>query len=98
MVRVLTDQALLKARTEAAFKVGQGRLEGFKYPSPVEVMSDLRKYLQNSWTKDARQIRLDNKRFMVRFGPDGEDCKDLLEFVGFTREVCRSILRHEETS
>jgi len=89
MVHALTDQALLKARTEAAFKVGQGRLEGFKYPSPVEVMSDLRKYLQNSWTtRDSRQIRLDNKRFMVRFGPDGEDCKDLLEFIGFAREVC----------
>jgi ubiquitin carboxyl-terminal hydrolase 25/28 len=95
MVHALTDQALLKARTEAAFKVGQGRLEGFKYPSSVEVMSDLRKYLQNSWTRDTRQIRLDNKRFMVRFGPDGEDCKDLLEFMGFTREVCRSIPRQK---
>jgi ubiquitin carboxyl-terminal hydrolase 25 len=97
MVRVLTDQALLKTRTEAAFKVGQERLEGFKYPSSVEVMSDLRKYLQNPWTTgETRQIRLDNKRFMVRFGPDGEGCKDLLEFVGFTREVCRSVPRHEE--
>jgi ubiquitin carboxyl-terminal hydrolase 25 len=96
MVDVLTNQALLKARTEAAFKVGQGRLEGLKYPSSVEVMSDLRKYLQNSWTtRDPRQIRLDNKRFMVRFGPDGEDCKDLLEFIGFTREVCRSIPRQK---
>jgi ubiquitin carboxyl-terminal hydrolase 25 len=80
---------MLKARTDAAFKVGQGRLEGLKHPSPLEVMSDLRTYIQNAWTsKDSKVIRLDNKRFVVRFGPDGEDCKDLLEFMRFTLEVC----------
>lgn len=94
MVRTLTDQAMLKNRTEAAFKIGQGRLEGVKHPSPLEVMSDLRKYLQNAWTsRDSRPIRLDNKRFMLRFGPDGEECKDLLEFMGFTLEVCEKQYR-----
>ena len=90
LVNVLTDQVMLNNRTEAAFKVGQGRLEGFKHPSSLEVMSDLRKYLQNAWiSKDSRPIRLDNKRFMLRFGPDGEECKELLEFVGFKLEVCQ---------
>jgi ubiquitin carboxyl-terminal hydrolase 25 len=88
MVHALTDQATLKTRTEAAFKVGQERLEGAKYPSPLEVMSDLRKYLQNAWTpRDSKPIRRDNKRFMLRFGPEGQECKDLLEFMGFTLEV-----------
>jgi ubiquitin carboxyl-terminal hydrolase 25 len=96
MVHTLTDQAMLKSRTEAAFKVGQGRLEGAKHPSPLEVMSDLRKYLQNAWTpRDSRPIRLDNKRFMLRFGPDGEECKDLLEYMGFTLEVCEKQYRDE---
>lgn len=91
MVHVLTDPAMLKSRTEAAFKVGKGRLEGFKHPSPLEVMNDLRKYLQNAWTsKESRPIRLDNRRFMLRFGPDGEQCKDVLEFIGFTFEVGKS--------
>lgn len=94
MVLTLTDPAMLKARTDAAFKVGQGRLEGFKHPSPLEVMSDLRKYIQNAW-KDGKTIRLDNKRFVLRFGPDGEDCKDLLEFMGFTLEVCEK--QHQAT-
>jgi hypothetical protein len=81
---------MLASRTEAAFKVGQGRLEGFKHPSPLEVMSDLRKYLQNAWTsRESSRIRLDNKRFMLRFGPGGEECKELLEFMGFTLEVCQ---------
>lgn len=96
MVRTLTDPAMLKARTDAAFKVGQGRLEGFKHPSALEVISDLRKYIQNTRTsKDSKTIRLDNKRFVVRFGPDGEDCKELLEFIGFTLEVCET--QHQAT-
>ena len=91
MVRVLTDQVMLKGRTEAAFKIGQDRLEGFKAPSSLEVMTDLRKYLQNAWTTgDSRPIQLDNKRFMLRFGPQGEECRDLLEYMGFTLEVCRN--------
>jgi ubiquitin carboxyl-terminal hydrolase 25/28 len=91
----LTDPVLLKARTDAAFKVGQGRLEGFKHPSVLEVMTDLRKYIQNTWTKDNKTIRPDNKRFVLRFGPNGEDCKELLEFIGFRLEVCEE--QHEVT-
>lgn len=93
MVDVLTDQIMLKARIEEAFKVGAGRLEGMKHPSSVEVMGDLRTYIRNSWIPDkSRPITLNNKRFMLRFGPDGQACKDLLEYVGFTLEVCCCVL------
>ena len=89
MVEFLTDQTLLKNRIEEAFKIGGARLEGMKHPSSVEVMSDLRTYIKNSWVPDkSRPITLNNKRFMLRFGPDGQACKDLLEYVGFTLEVC----------
>lgn len=92
MVHVLTDQAMLKSRTEEAIKVGQGRLEGMKHPSSAEVMGDLRTYLRNAWIPDkSKPIRLDNKRFMLRFGPDGEACEDVLEYMGFTLEVSQPI-------
>jgi hypothetical protein len=98
MVHVLTDQAMLRKRTEAALKVGQGRFEGVKHPSSLEVMSDLRKYLQNAWaSKDGKPIRLDNKRFMLRFGPDGEECKELLEFIGFRLQVCQKTSESQGT-
>ena len=88
MVDFLTDQTMLKSRVEEAFKIGGARLEGMKHPSSVEVMSDLRTYMRNSWEPDkSKLITLNNKRFMLRFGPDGQACKDLLEYMGFTLEV-----------
>ena len=98
MVYVLTDQAMLRKRTEAALEKGQGRFEGVKHPSSLEVMSGLRKYLQNAWvSKDGKPIRLDNKRFMLRFGPNGEECKELLEFIGFKLQVCQKTSESQGT-
>ena len=89
LVLLLTDKAQLKQRRDEAFEVGAGRLEGMRPPSAVEVMTDLRSYLRNAWaeTKENRPINLDNKRFMLRFGPEGRASKDLLEFIGFTLDV-----------
>lgn len=86
-VQTLTDRGLLRERTGAAFREREGYTEGMKHPLPVDVLTDLRTYLKNSWKgKDDpkyRSISLSNKRFMVRFGPDGDACKEVLEHLGF---------------
>jgi ubiquitin carboxyl-terminal hydrolase 25/28 len=86
-VEQLVDPDGLKARTAEAFKLRGGHLEGMKQPSPVEVLIDLRAYLRNAWAKESKPIRSENKRFVVRFGPEGRACKDVLQYVGFTLEV-----------
>jgi hypothetical protein len=78
---------MLRQRAEDAFKERVGKTEGMKYPEPIDVLSDLRSYVRNSWRshKDAKygSINLSNRRFLVRFGPDGTPCKDVLERLGF---------------
>ena len=93
-VRTLTDKRLLEQRTSEAFETQAGHLEGMKHPSPVEVLSDLRAYVRNAWGKESRPINLENKRFIVRFGPQGHACSEVLEYIGFTLEVCPCSLGH----
>jgi ubiquitin carboxyl-terminal hydrolase 25 len=89
-IRLLTDRELLNQRTEEAMGSEPARYEGHKKPCPVEVLSDLRSYLTNSFQREkARLIKGDNKRFALRFGIDGEPCKDLLSFLGFEYRVRR---------
>ncbi|EHY59563.1 ubiquitin thiolesterase [Exophiala dermatitidis NIH/UT8656] len=86
-VLTLVDPDLLRQRTEDAFRTRGGSTEGMKYPVPVDVLSDLRAYLKNSWKAKEdpkyRAINIANRRFAVRFGPDGNACKDVLERLGF---------------
>ena len=87
-VELMTDPALLKARTEQTIQTAPARFEGMKHPAPIDVLVDLRTYLKNVWTsKEIKGIKLDNKRFMLRFGPNGMPCRDLLETLCFTLEV-----------
>ena len=87
-VELMTDAALLKARTEQTIQTAPARFEGMKHPAPIDVLIDLRTYLKNIWTsKEIKGIKVDNKRFMLRFGPSGMPCRDLLESLYFTLEV-----------
>lgn len=87
-VDILTNPEKLKARTDAAFEAKKGETEGMRRPSPTDVLVDLRAYIRNSWRKEAKsEIALDNKRFSVRFGPDGKDCQTVLESLGFKLRV-----------
>jgi ubiquitin carboxyl-terminal hydrolase 25 len=88
-VRTLTDEGLLSQRTTEAFKRWPAALEGVARPSVFDVIFDLRKYLRNTWdsSMDGKRIGLDNKRFVVRFGPEGLPCKDVLETARFTLKV-----------
>lgn len=87
-VRTLIDKDLLKQRTDEAFRTNAGHVEGMKYPTPMDVLVDLRQYLRNAWTRDPRSIAIDNRRFIVRFGPGGNACRDILEKLKFKQEVC----------
>ena len=90
-IETLVNKDKLRERTEAAFRTHQGNTQGMKQPLPIDVLKDLRVYLKNSWGKEAsqRSIKLSNKRFVVRFGPNGDACKDVLESLGFRLdEVC----------
>jgi ubiquitin carboxyl-terminal hydrolase 25 len=95
-VELLVSKDKLTARTEAAFEAYAGNTQGMKQPQPIDVLRDLRIYMQNSWDQDPnhRSIKQANKRFVVRFGPNGEPCKDLLESFGFRLdEVCLNLSR-----
>ena len=86
-VHILTDSDLLGQRTEDAFRRQGGQTEGMKYPTATDVLCDLRSYIKNSWKANAEakfgSIKLTNKRFIVRFGPDGAACQQVLEHLGF---------------
>ncbi|OAL23576.1 hypothetical protein AYO20_10972 [Fonsecaea nubica] len=86
-IHTLIDPALLRQRTEDAFREREGHTEGMRHPGPMDVLLDLRAYLRNSWRArdDAkyRSINLSNRRFIVRFGPEGNACKEVLEHLGF---------------
>lgn len=84
----LVDKELLAKRARAAFEQKKGQTEGMKWPLPIDVLNDLRAYIRNAWRKDAQtEIDLNNKRFVVRFGPDGSACGDVLEMLGFELRV-----------
>jgi ubiquitin carboxyl-terminal hydrolase 25 len=86
-IRLLTDRGLLNRRTEEVISSEPTRFEGHKKPNPVDVLSDLRSYLKNSFDGESRPIKADNKRFTLRFGIDGQACKEVLNFLGFKYEV-----------
>jgi len=90
-IHTLVDKDLLRQRTEEAFQTKEGNTEGMKHPLPIEVLTDLRAYIRNAWREEPRfrSINLSNRRFIVRFGPGGSACKDVLENLGFRLKVCQ---------
>jgi ubiquitin carboxyl-terminal hydrolase 25 len=87
-IRLLTDKALLNQRAEEVIGSEPTRFEGHKKPTAVDVLSDLRSYLKNSFEQhEPRPIKTDNKRFPLRFGLNGQACQDVLNFLGFKYEV-----------
>lgn len=87
-IRLLTDKTLLNQRAEDVISSDPARFEGHQKPTPVDVLGDLSRYLRNSVERQApRPILIDNKRFNLRFGKDGQACKDVLNFLGFKYEV-----------
>ena len=86
---MLLDKELLAKRSNAAFEMKKGDTEGMKRPLPIDVLVDLRAYIHNAWKKEEQaQIGAGNKRFAVRFGPEGKACSEVLEMLGFEVKVC----------
>ena len=87
-INLLTNDDLIRERTEQALKEVEG-VEGVKQPLPSEVLMVLRAYIRNSWKDDPKYkaIKVTNRRFVVRFGPDGLACKQFLESLGFELQV-----------
>jgi ubiquitin carboxyl-terminal hydrolase 25 len=88
-ITTLVDKEKLRERTEAAFTTNQGNTQGMKQPLPIDVLSDLRIYVKNAWDEEPshRSVKLSNRRFIVRFGPNGDACKEALESLGFELDL-----------
>lgn len=92
-LHLLLDKEALHQRTSAAFESKKGQTEGMRWPTPLDVLQDLRAYFRNTWVRDGpTAISLDNKRFVVRFGPGGEPCRTVLESLGFELKVGQSLV------
>jgi ubiquitin carboxyl-terminal hydrolase 25 len=91
---ILTDPDLLTARTDEAIAANPERLEGIPRPLPINVLDNLRTYIYNALHESSRSkpISAMNKRFITCFGVDGKPCKELLEFLGFSANVCSHCL------
>lgn len=85
-VKQLTDKFMIKTRAEKVMAEDPKRFEGHAVPLPITVLSNLRIYIWNAVQTPgkSRKIPGNNKQFLLSLG---ESCVDLLEYVGFTREV-----------
>lgn len=85
-VKQLTDKYMIKNRAEKAMAEDTKRFEGHAVPLPINVLHNLRIYISNAVQTPgkSRKIPGHNKQFLLSLG---ESCTDLLEYVGFTREV-----------
>ena len=85
-VKQLTDKFMIKARAEKAMAEDLKRFEGHAVPLPVNVLSILRAYIWHAVQapEKSRKIPGHNKQFLLSLG---DSCVDLLEYIGFMREV-----------
>ena len=85
-VKQLTDKFMIKTRAERVMAEDPKRFEGHAVPLPIVVLNNLRTYIWNAvqTPEKSRKIPGHNKQFSLSLG---ESCTDLLEYVGFTREV-----------
>ena len=84
-IELLTDPQRIKVRAEKAISEEPGRFEGVAIPTPIDVLSNLRAYIINAMKSDeVKRIFGHNKKWRLCLG---ESCAELLEYLGFTRDV-----------
>ena len=84
-VALLTDRSLIKERAQKVIDAEPARFEGHAVPAPVGILVNLRTYILNATTDlELRPIKSNNKKWLLSLG---EPCADLLEYIGFTRQV-----------
>lgn len=85
---LLTDAARIKERADIVMKMAPERFEGIAHPLPINVLMNLRSYLNNALRNPgAKKIASLNKKFVTSFGDYGQPCRELLEYLGFTYDV-----------
>ncbi|KAK4540902.1 hypothetical protein LTR36_008844 [Oleoguttula mirabilis] len=84
----LTNTEQLKRRYDVVSQQDPSR-EGIRQATPMEALVRLRKYVRDSLNPQhgRRTFPANNKRFMEAFGVYGQDCKPLLERLGFKYAV-----------
>ena len=84
----LTNTEQLKRRLEGIIQEDPTR-EGLKQATPMDALSRLRRYIKDSLNPahNKRTLPANNKRFMEAFGHFGQDCRALLERLGFEYAV-----------
>ena len=84
-IGLLTDTSKLKARAEKAMRIDPERFQGHAIPSPSQTLINLQTYISNAMkSSEVRKIQYNNKKWVLNFG---EDCDELLTFLGFTHHV-----------
>ena len=84
-INLLTEPQLIRVRAEKAISEAPDRFEGIAVPTPTDVLSNLRAYITNAMKYDeGRKILRHNKKWRLCLG---DSCADLLEYLGFRREV-----------
>lgn len=90
-IKLLTDPALIQARAEQAIASDPERFEGYPIPTAAEVLSNLRAYLLSGLrSSEPKVINGANKRWLLSLG---EPCKELLEYLGFEKQVICMLTR-----
>lgn len=79
---------MIRTRAEAAIASDPERFEGHSVPLPIQVLEMTQKYITNALNDHGvkKHIQAQNKRWMLNLG---DPCTDLLEYIGFSREVLR---------
>lgn len=87
-VTQLSDPFVIRTRAEKAIASDPERFEGHGVPMPIQVLKSTNAYIFNAMNDQGikKRIQGKNKRFMLNLG---EPCADLLEYIGFSREVER---------
>ena len=88
-VNLLVDPALIKARARKVMENEPTRFEGHAVPTPTTVLTNLRAYITNALSNpEPRRIVGNNKKWLLSLG---DPCANLLEFLGFERDVSSKI-------
>ena len=89
-VALLTDRSLIRQRAQKVMDDEPTRFEGHAIPSPIVVLANLRAYVVNAISNpERRRIIGNNKKWLLSLG---EPCSDLLKYLGFTREVSKTLI------
>ncbi|ESZ96696.1 hypothetical protein SBOR_2955 [Sclerotinia borealis F-4128] len=80
MVSLLTDLQNILGRGQKEIEADPKRFEGHRPLYPIQVLGNLRTYLQDAGGETRKQIARRNKKFRLAFG---DDCDSLLKYLGF---------------